>query len=123
MYKPRSCAISMVFQYPASHQKNFVTYTNVNMVFTSMESERLPYSSYCQIEKHTFKNAANFQTPKLELDINQTGPYIDNNRILFGAPDERTSIKVKIAGGLQKINKKLLQIMPLPLMVLVHLSL
>lgn len=45
MHKPLSCAISIVFQYPASHQKNFVTYTNINIVFTSMESDTRPYSS------------------------------------------------------------------------------
>lgn len=43
---PRSCAISMVLQYPASHQKNFETQTSINTVFTSIESATLPLTSY-----------------------------------------------------------------------------
>lgn len=49
--KPRSCAISIVFQYPASHQKNLVTYTSINVVLTSIESATLPFSSYWQNKK------------------------------------------------------------------------
>lgn len=41
--------MSIVFQYPSSHQKNFETYTSINIVLTSMESATLPFASYCEV--------------------------------------------------------------------------
>lgn len=38
----------MEFQYPASHQKNFVMYTSMSVTLTAIESESFPYISTCQ---------------------------------------------------------------------------
>lgn len=36
--------------------------------------------------KAYIKNAVNFQTPKVGIECKSTGPYIDSNRVLLGAP-------------------------------------